>query len=204
MGSIAFAHYLAAAQTGDLRADAAAYLVARGCPATAGHCAAVAAEARRLAQRFGEDPARAETAGLLHDISAPIPNADRIGAAEAWGVEVLDEERLFPMIVHQKLSAVIAARAFGVDDVGALSAIGCHTTLKPGASRLDKIVFVADKIAWDQPGDPPWRDAIAAAEAISLDAAALTYLDYLHARRAELRVVHPWLVEARLALLRQG
>lgn len=184
------------AVTGNLRADMAAFLTARGFPRTAGHCAAVAAEARRLAARFGEDPARAEAAGLLHDISAPIPDIERIAMAEAWGLEVLAEERAYPMIIHQKLSAMIAREAFGVTDADVLSAIGCHTTLKAGSSRLDKIVFVADKIAWDQPGDPPYLADILAATERSLDAAAFCYLDYLYQRRATLRVAHPWMLAA--------
>ena len=184
------------ARTGNLRADMAAFLTGRGFPGTAGHCAAVAAEARRLAARFGEEPARAEAAGLLHDISAPIPEAERIATAEAWGLEVLAEELTYPMIIHQKLSAVIAREAFGVTDAGVLSAIGCHTTLKAGASRLDKIVFVADKIAWDQPGDPPYLADILVALERSLDAAAFCYLDSLVQRRATLRVVHPWMLAA--------
>jgi predicted HD superfamily hydrolase involved in NAD metabolism len=184
------------AGTGNLRTDMAAFLTARGFPKTAGHCAAVAAEARRLAARFGEDPARAEAAGLLHDISAPIIDSERLATAEAWGLEVLAEERAYPMIIHQKLSAVIAREAFGVNDAGVLSAIGCHTTLKAGSSRLDKIVFVADKIAWDQPGDPPYLAEILAATERSLDAAAFCYLDYLYQRRATLRVAHPWMLAA--------
>ncbi len=181
---------------GNLRADMAAFLTARGFPRTAGHCAAVAAEARRLALRFGEDPARAEAGGLLHDISAPIPDAERLATAEAWGLDVLAEEQAYPMIIHQKLSSVIAREAFGVTDAGVLSAIGCHTTLKAGASRLDKVVFVADKIAWDLPGDPPYLADILAAVERSLDAAAFCYLDYLVQRRATLRVAHPWMLGA--------
>ena len=179
-----------------LRSAVASYLTSRGFPRTAGHCAAVAAEARRLAARFGEDPTRAEASGLLHDISAPIPDVERIATAEAWGLEVLVEERAYPMIVHQKLSAVIAREAFGVTDAGVLSAIACHTTLKAGASRLDKVVFVADKIAWDQPGDPPYLAEILAALERSFDAAAFCYLDYLYQRRATLRVAHPWMLAA--------
>ncbi|MEO6063028.1 MAG: bis(5'-nucleosyl)-tetraphosphatase (symmetrical) YqeK [Thermoflexales bacterium] len=191
-----FQALLKPARSGNLRTDLAAYLTTRGFPATAGHCAAVGAGARRLAARFGEDPARAEAAGLLHDISAPIPDVERIATAEAWGLEVLAEERAYPMIIHQKLSAVIAREAFGVTDAGVLSAIGCHTTLKAGAIRLDKVVFVADKIAWDQPGDPPYLAEILAGVERSLDAAAFCYLDYLHQRQATLRVAHPWMLAA--------
>ena len=176
------------------------FLADRGHETTAIHCREVAEQARALALRFGVDADRAYEAGLLHDISAVIPNDQRLNRALAWGVPILPEERVAPMILHQKLSAVMARRQFGVTDASVLSAIGCHTTLKPDASPLDKVVFVADKIAWDQPGTPPWRDDLARALDVSLDAAALTYLDYLWERREQLLVVHPWFVAARAQL----
>ncbi|MBX7215102.1 MAG: bis(5'-nucleosyl)-tetraphosphatase (symmetrical) YqeK [Thermoflexales bacterium] len=184
--------FLVPARRGPLRDDATGYLISRGHPGTADHVCAVADEAARLARRFGADVEGALAAGLLHDISAPIPNGHRVAAAEAWGIAVLPEERQLPMIVHQRLSAVIARRAFGISDPTVLSAIGCHTTLKPGASTLDKIVFVADKIAWDQPGQPPWLDVLRPALDRSIDAAALAYLEWLWERRATLVVIHPW------------
>lgn len=180
------------------------FLLERGCPNTAAHCQAVARKAAQLARLFGADEAQAHLAGMLHDISAVIPNEERVATALAWGVDVLPEERAFPMIIHQKLSARMAQRQFGVDDAAVLSAIGCHTTLKPGASELDKVVFVADKIAWDQTGSPPYLAQLQAALEESLDAAALCYLDFLWAQRATLRCVHPWFVAARADLLGSG
>jgi len=125
-----------------------------------------------------------------------LPDGDRVAAAQAFGVDVLPEEAAFPMILHQKLSAVLARGLFGERNDAVLSAIGCHTTLKVGASTLDTVVFVADKIAWDQPGIPPYRDALLGALAHSLDAAAFVYLHFLWERRATLGVIHPWFVAA--------
>ena len=184
------------ARTGDVRSDSVAFLTGHGFAHTAGHSARVAAEARRVAQRWQADPARAETAGWLHDISAVIPNEQRIAVAEQLDIDVLPEERSYPMIIHQKLSAAIARDVFGVTDAAVLIAIGCHTTLKPDASALDKVVFVADKVKWDQAGEPPYLDALVAALDQSLDHAALCYLRYLWDRRDSLRVVHPWMVRA--------
>jgi predicted HD superfamily hydrolase involved in NAD metabolism len=189
--------------TGDLYANMVGLLTQRGHPRTAGHCVRVAAQARQLAARFGEDEKSAEIAGWLHDVSAIVPIHERIALAVALDLDVLDEERRLPMIVHQKLSAIIACEAFHVTAPSVLSAIGCHTTLKAGASRLDKVVFVADKITWDQLGDPPWLSEITVALDQSLDAAALCYINYLWERRATLMVVHPWLVAAREELHRQ-
>ena len=100
------------------------------------------------------------------------------------------------MIIHQKLSVVLAHDIFGVTAPDTLSAIGCHTTLKANASLLDKVVFIADKIAWDQSGEPPYWVELQLALDHSLNHAAFCYLDYLWQRRVTLRVVHPWLVAA--------
>lgn len=73
--------------------------------------------------------------------------------------------------------------------------------MKAGDSRLDKVVFLADKMAWDQAGRPPYLDEVGAALAQSLDRAVGIYLNYLWDRRKQLQVVHPWLIEARQELL---
>jgi predicted HD superfamily hydrolase involved in NAD metabolism len=182
--------------TGVLSEDMTAFLIDRGCPKTAEHSRRVVAEARRLAQRFGEDQDRAEQAGWLHDISAVFPAGQRLEAARELGVEVLPEEAAYPMILHQKLSVVVARRVFGVTDPGVLSAIGCHTTLKAGASRLDLVVFVADKLEWDSPDAPPYRQAVLAGLECSLERGAFAYLDYLWKQRQSLPVLHPWMVAA--------
>ncbi len=189
------------APSGDLRRDVPAFLALHGCDKQ-GHSAAVAAEARRLAERFGVDPDRAEAAGWLHDVSAVWPSAERGRVAHALGLPVLPEEESFPLVLHQKLSAVLARRAFGVSDVGILEAVGCHTTLRCGATPLDKVLFVADKLAWDQAGAPPYADAVRAALDRSLDAAAFAFLDWQWQHRDLLAVVHPWMRQAHDELAR--
>jgi HD superfamily phosphohydrolase YqeK len=109
---------------------------------------------------------------------------------------VLPEEETLPMIIHQKLSVVIARELFDVQDDAILSAIGCHTTLKAGANALDKVVFVADKLAWDQPGIAPFHADMWAALERSLDEVMMVYVRYLWERRDTLAVIHPWLREA--------
>ena len=182
--------------TGDIGRDVTTFLRHHGCPQTAIHSAAVATEARRIALLSGVEAIPAVQAAWLHDISAVIPTAERVAAAEALDILVLPEERALPMILHQKLSVVLARDLFGVTDAAVLSAIGCHTTLKAEATVLDKVVFVADKLAWDQPGEPPYRAVMEAALVHSLDAAVCAYLRYLWERRATLAVVHPWLAAA--------
>jgi predicted HD superfamily hydrolase involved in NAD metabolism len=182
--------------TGDFRQDMQAFLRAHGCAWTADHCLQVAEQARLTALQFGADPAQAEQAGWLHDVSAVFPHTRRLEAAQALGLEVLPEEAAYPMILHQKLSVALAQELFAVRSPAVLSAIGCHTTLRAGASLLDKVVFIADKLAWDGTGSAPFYGVIIEGLARSLDEGVFAYLDYLWQRRATLGVVHPWLAEA--------
>ena len=187
--------------TGQIAEDVPRFLALFGHHKTAEHCATVAAKAIELTTIFEDNPCKAEQAGYLHDISVVIPNDKKINFARRQLVEVLTEELKHPMIIHQKLSVVIAKEIFAVSDMEVLSAIGCHTTLKAGATRLDKIVFLADKIAWDQGGNPPYENKVTEALEESLDAAVLVYLNYLWETRSQIQIIHPWFVEAREELL---
>jgi len=178
--------------TGWLAQDVPAFLLQNGCPRAAAHMTIIAQTARRLAERFGVDPIAAEAGGWLHDVSAVWLDDQRLAAAEALGVEVLPLERAWPKIVHQKLSVVLAREIFQVRDAGVLSAIGCHTTLKAGASPLDKVVFIADKLTWDEPFDAPWHPELREALVRSLDAGCRVYLRSLWEQREKLAVFHPW------------
>jgi predicted HD superfamily hydrolase involved in NAD metabolism len=182
--------------SGNIREDAHTFLLHHDCPQIADHVLRVGREAWRLAERFGTDPVHAEIAGYLHDISGVFPNAERVEVAQVLGLDVLPEEEAFPLIVHQKISKVMARELFGVTDVKTLDAIECHTTLKANATVEDLVLFVADKIEWDQQGTPPYLQAITSQLELSLTHAALAYLEYMWSNRHNLRVIHPWLEAA--------
>lgn len=182
--------------SGDLARDVVQFFVHHGAPETAAHSTDVARKAREIAVLAGADPSGAEQAALLHDISGVIPSDRRLSVAQAWALPVLAEEAVFPMIIHQKLSVVIARSIFHIRDEEVLSAIGCHTTLRAAPSTLDKVVFIADKIRWDQAGEPPYLDSVQDALRVSLDQSVFTFLAYVWARRDQLRVIHPWLRDA--------
>ncbi|SIQ75700.1 MULTISPECIES: HD domain-containing protein [unclassified Paenibacillus] len=186
--------------SGDLQKDIHAFLVTNGREDTASHCMAVGAEARRLAEAADCDPAQAEQAGWLHDIGAVYPNDVRIEAARLLNLDVLPEEEAFPMIVHQKLSRQMGHDLFGIRDAAVLDAAGCHTTLRPCSTLLDRAVFVADKIKWDQTGEPPYLNLLLPSLELSVTHAAFAYLSYMWDQRDKLRVVHPWLRSSYLEL----
>lgn len=173
------------------------YLRRHGSFETAAHCASVAAVAWWLAGEVGDavkvSQQDAETAGWLHDVSAVIPVPARLPTAEAMGMEIVPAERKAPMLLHQRLSAVMARDIFGVTDDTVLNAIRCHTTLRAGATALDKVVFLADKISWDQEGEPPYLATLKAELAEDgLDAGVRVYLRFLWDRRDGMAAIHPW------------
>ena len=73
--------------------------------------------------------------------------------------------------------------------------IECHTTLKDDANDYDILLFLADKLAWDQAGTPPYYDYIRQALYTSLSYAAKEYLRYIRNNNLIL-YPHTWLIKA--------
>ena len=89
----------------------------------------------------------------------------------------------------------MAVDLFGVGDSTILDAIRCHTTLKSNPSQLDLLLFIADKLSWDQRGTPPFKQEMEEALSDSLEAAAWVYLEFLwHSGR--IQIAHPWMLDA--------
>ena len=174
------------------------YLEAFDHAETAVHNLAVAQEAKGLAERFQVNADKAYLAGLLHDVSVVIPNEQRISLQIAVGEPILDAERQAPFLLHQQQSALLAKTVFQVSDPDILSAISCHTTLKTHYSRLDLLVFLADKIKWDRKDQAPFLIGLLDRLDDSLEAAAGYYMDWLFA--GDLVVPHPWAVAAKAEL----
>lgn len=160
------------------------------------HSKCVADEAGKLATIFGESSKSAKLSGILHDISAVIPNEKKIEVAESLHIDVLCEEREFPLVIHQKLSREISRVIFGITNEQVLDAIGCHTTLKVNPSKLDMILFIADKLKWDQSGTPPYYEIVQKGLNESLEHGVFAFVKYLYKKRTNLKIVHPWLVDA--------
>lgn len=177
------------------------FLTDQNCFKTYDHCISVGDYAYELGKDYLNEPDKARIAGYLHDISAIYPNDQRIDVAKRMGIDLYKEEIALPMIIHQKISKAIALNEFKVTDPAILSAIECHTTLKRGYSDLDLVVFIADKIKWDQEGEPPYIAGLMAALDNSLEEAAYYYIEYL--LNNDIQVIHPWLNEAHVKLKKQ-
>lgn len=190
-------------RTGNVLEDVTAFFTLHQDTRTLDHTLQVAREAQRIAELY--DTSKIDTAvqaALLHDISNVIPISNMLQSAEELSIEILDDERKYARSVHQKLSKVLAEEIFEVTNPAILSAIESHTTHKPDASMVDKILFVADKISWNLPGDHEYllvmREKV---NALEMDQAILIYLDSLWEQREKLKLVHPWLIRAREQLM---
>ncbi len=180
----------------DFKTDSTNFLTINSKQDTASHCISVASMSKKIAMQFGANDAKASIAALLHDISNVLQPQDMLDYAITQNWEIDASEKKYPFLLHQRLSAVFARELFGVDDPLILSAIECHTTLKKNPSVHDMVLFLADKLSWDQNGAPPFFDVVTSALEISLAHASLAYINFVLDNGMVLSP-HRWLVDAK-------
>ena len=183
-------------RSNNLENDVITLLKANNKPETAVHSINVSKTCIELAKKFNLDEKIARDLGLLHDISAFIRPVDMLGYAERGDWYIDESERKYNFILHQRISEIIAREYFGVTDERVLSAIACHSTLKANASAYDMMLFLADKISWDQLGEPPFLGVLENALETSLKYASLEYINYVIDNNMIL-LPHKWLLEAK-------
>jgi HD superfamily phosphohydrolase YqeK len=181
--------------TGDVRVDAANLYLANGKTHTAAHVRNVAVIIAGIAAAYGLDPQACELGAYCHDIAAIIRPEDMLQCALARGMELDPAEQKYPFLLHQRFSALAARDVFGIADERIISAVGHHTTLKAGPSDHDLALFLADKIAWDQPGAPPYLEIVQRELSRSLCHAALAYIQFV-LDHGLILCPHRWLAEA--------
>ena len=108
------------------------------------HSLSVARTSVQLAELYGENPLKAEQAGLLHDCAKclPIKDMQRIAIDNHLtdDPDVLASDAL----LHSIAGACLAEQLYGMTDPDVLEAIRFHNTGYPGMSRLAMCVCLAD------------------------------------------------------------
>ena len=165
--------------TGNIKSDVRSLLYISDKAKTFDHSQQVAKMNAKIAKQYGLDQDICEISGYLHDISAVISPSHMMEYAIQNNWEIDEAEHKYPMLLHQRISQVIAKEDFGVTDPRILSAVGHHTTLKANPSAYDMALFVADKLAWDQDGTPPFYTNVSNALEQSLELASLVYMRYM-------------------------
>jgi len=160
------------------------------------HTQQVLGFAVKLGCHYGIRDEEIVQAALLHDFSGIIPNHLRNTISDRMNLSLSPLERDMPILAHQKLSSEMAYSLFDVNNKDVLSAISCHTTLKESPSQLDLLLFVSDKIKWDQDGKPPYLTHMLTGLESSLEDSAHAYINFVLANDM-LQVPHPSLLEAK-------
>jgi predicted HD superfamily hydrolase involved in NAD metabolism len=187
--------------TGDIITDVEALFVANNKAKTFIHSKAVAEANIQLAEQYGLDKDICELGGYLHDISAVISPKDMLSYAVENNWYIDEAEQKYPVLLHQRISRVIAQNDFGITDERILSAVEHHTTLKVNPSEYDMALFVADKLAWQESYDVPVSKApfytvVSDALKQSLELASLAYMDYIVEHKMILHP-HKWFEDGR-------
>ncbi len=180
--------------TGDLQSDIKKLFCLNNKQKAFDHCHAVAETNIKIAQKYDLDKKICERAGYLHDISAVIEPADMLALAQKLELYIDEAEVRYPFLLHQRMSRFMATNVFDITDELILSAIECHTTLKANPTKYDMALFIADKLSWDQDGQPPFYNDIDHALEISLEKASLAYMEYIVENKMIL-FPHKWFTE---------
>lgn len=110
------------------------------------HTLGVAYTATAMAMQFDADIKSAEIAGLLHDCAKYMDDNKCLKYCKKYNLPITEVEKRNPFLLHGKIGAHMAKERFGVIDEDIINAIHNHTTGRPGMSRLEKIIFIADYI----------------------------------------------------------
>ncbi|MDO5110714.1 MAG: nicotinate-nucleotide adenylyltransferase [Clostridia bacterium] len=148
-----------------------------------------------LAARYGADGKKARLAALLHDCAKfDIPTQIKLCAQ--YDVDITELLAISPAIIHGPLGAAIAKTEYGVTDEVVLSAIYWHTLCREKMTKLEKIIYLADKIEPNR--DFAGVEAIREAARRGLDYGVLACMDrsidYVHALD---KALHPNVLRAR-------
>jgi predicted HD superfamily hydrolase involved in NAD metabolism len=176
-----------------------------GRDATWAHVEAVAAEARSLAREYGLDVGAANLAALAHDLAAVVDPDDMVEVAQRLDVRGWETYGAIRGLLHGPITAQVLVERLGIQDEDLLNAVRHHSTLRAGASDLEKVVFLADKIAYDPRSHHKGEYLPQLRAAATLNEAALVYLDFAFANAWRWGLVpHPNAVAAYRELLLQS
>lgn len=160
------------------------------------HTLEVVTEIKRIADVFNINKEKCIKAAYLHDVGRVVNNDELVLFCDLFGQKVDEEEKIFPSILHQKASRVIAEKVFEVEDIQILNSIECHTTLKANPSDIDMAVFLADKLSWKEDEHQDLINKMRIGLKHSKERAILYYQENLYNRREALLCYHKWARES--------
>jgi predicted HD superfamily hydrolase involved in NAD metabolism len=166
------------------------------------HVIRVTDEALRLADIHGVDREAARIAALGHDILRAHSPERLLAICDEQGYAADAVDRQEPILLHGPLAVPILREQYKVLDADVLGAVAAHTTARPNMTKLQKLIFIADKIEPHKMGGRPPVIRVGDLAETDLDGALLVYLDYQIGQATEKRwPLHPNTIAARNELL---
>lgn len=161
-------------------------------------------KAVELAEKFNlpsEEKERAALAGLLHDSAKLMPASRLLEYCEEHHLPIDEMDRKTPQTLHPFVGAEIVRETFKLEEPDLLNAIRFHTTGRAGMSRVEKIVYIADKIEGNT-RNPLYVQKVTSSldykNPWSLDLTMLYILDStIQFLMEKHQVIHPRTIEAR-------
>ena len=92
----------------------------------------------------GHGTHRALVAGLLHDCAKHYSDSELQEKCKQFHLQVSENEMRLPWLLHAAYGAYLAKTEYQIQDMNILNAIRNHTVGRPGMSKLEQIVFLAD------------------------------------------------------------
>ena len=110
------------------------------------HSLLVADEAKKLALHYSIDSEKAYIAGLVHDIAKEFNDIENNKWIKEYNLsgDVFSPE--YKNVIHANIGAIVVRELYKLDDE-ICNAVCYHAIGNVPMNELDKIVFVADKIA---------------------------------------------------------
>ena len=107
------------------------------------HTLRVTRLAVKLAKANKLDAKQTYIAAMLHDCAKELPKDLQLEIMKSY---FKDEIESSPQIYHQFTGAIIAETTYNIKDKNILQAIRYHATASANMSKLDKVIYCADKL----------------------------------------------------------
>lgn len=108
------------------------------------HSLGVMERAEELARIYGENIEEAKLVGIAHDIAKEMNEEEIRKYIKENNIEIDEIEERQPYLLHGKIGADICFKKYGFSKY-MIDAIKRHTTGEKNMTKLDKIIFLADK-----------------------------------------------------------
>ncbi len=151
---------------------------------------------RSLQQYHVFDFEKVKVGALCHDIGRVVDKNEILDLCLDFDHTLNPGEVEVPSLLHQIASRILSEHVFGITDNEIFNAIECHTTLKPQASMIDKLIFVSDKLSWKSPEHSELVNTMQRLSTRSLDETVYHYLKNLYENRHRVAYYHKWSEQA--------